>query len=87
VRGFLVGSLALIVLSVGVSAGTADKVLAGTGVLNAMLRRALAPNVAGLPRLAKPKTAAPASTPVTPGAPITITMPTPVPTTGPLTLV
>jgi hypothetical protein len=48
-RGFVVGSLALIVLYVVVQPGTADKAATGGNVLVSLLRRALSPQVAGIP--------------------------------------
>ena len=48
-RGFLVGSLALIVLYVAVQPGSAAKAQTGSNVLVSTLRRALSPQVAGLP--------------------------------------
>ena len=47
--GFLVGSLALIVLYVAVQPGTAGAAQAGGNVLVAGLRRALSADVAGIP--------------------------------------
>lgn len=83
-KGFIGGTLALVVLYVAVSPGTADKVTAGTGVLNAMLRRLLSPDVAGMPRLAGTGSSTTAAATPNPG---TVTTTTPVPTTGRLTLV
>lgn len=48
-KGFVAGSLALIVLYVVVQPGAADKAATGGNVLVSMLRRALSPQVAGLP--------------------------------------
>jgi hypothetical protein len=48
-RGFLAGSLALIVLYVAVQPGTASKAQTGGNVLVGLLRRALSPQIAGLP--------------------------------------
>lgn len=59
-RGFLTGSLALIVLYVGVQAGSAGKAEQASNVLVAGLRRLLSPNVAGIGSHAK--SATPAST-------------------------
>lgn len=53
-RGFLVGSLTLVVLEVLLRPGSASKVSAGSGVLAQLFQRALSPNVAGLPNRAKP---------------------------------
>lgn len=49
-RGFLTGSLALIVLYVAVQPGTAAKAETGSNVLVQLLNRALSPQVAGLPQ-------------------------------------
>lgn len=59
-RGFLVGSLALIVLYVAVQPGSAAKAQTGSNVLVSTLRRALSPQVAGLPNRAKPAPPPPA---------------------------
>ena len=48
-RGFLLGSLALIVLYVVVQPGTAKAAQAGGNVLVEGLRRALSADVAGIP--------------------------------------
>lgn len=48
-RGFVAGSLVLIVLYVALQPGTADKAEQGGNVLVGMLRRALSPEVAGVP--------------------------------------
>lgn len=49
-RGFLAGSLTLIVIYVAVQPGTSSKVEQGSGILVGMLRRALSPTVAGVPQ-------------------------------------
>lgn len=55
-RGFVVGSLALIVLSVAVGAGQASgsdrtgKLVQGLGVTQSLFNRLLSPNVAGIPQ-------------------------------------
>jgi hypothetical protein len=84
VKGFIGGTLLLIALSVAVTPGTADKVAAGTGLLNGMLRRLLSPTVAGLPRLKSGSASTTATATPSPGA---VTTTTPVPTTGRFTLV
>ena len=53
-RGFVVVSLALVVLSVAVSAGQptsarTDQLVAGLGLTNTLFRRLLDPTVAGIP--------------------------------------
>ena len=53
-RGFLAGSLALIVLYVVVQPGTAGKAATGGTVLVSALRRALSPQVAGVPNRGQP---------------------------------
>ncbi len=57
-RGFVGASLALIVLSVVVSAGQPDssrttKVVEGLGLSSALFRRLFSPTVAGIPQKAK----------------------------------
>jgi hypothetical protein len=49
-RGFFVGSLALIALYVGLKPGTAGKAEAGGNALVATMRRLLSPDVAGIPQ-------------------------------------
>lgn len=48
--GFALGSLALIALYVGLQPGAAAAAEAGGGVLVKSLRRALSPDVAGVPQ-------------------------------------
>lgn len=48
-RGFLVGSFALIVLYVAVQPGVAGKAAGGGNVLVTLLRHGLSPQVAGIP--------------------------------------
>ena len=52
-RGFLVGSMALIVLYVAVQPGTADKLGLGSNAVIALIRRGLSPQVAGIPDKSK----------------------------------
>jgi len=49
-RGFVVGSLALIALYVLVQPGTSAKVSGGLGLTQAIFNRILSPDVAGIPR-------------------------------------
>lgn len=49
-RGFLLGSLALIVLYTALQPGSAKAAAAGGGVLVSGLRRFLSPDVAGIPQ-------------------------------------
>jgi hypothetical protein len=48
-RGFAAGSLTLIVLYVLLQQGSADKVAGGGNLAAALIRRALSPEVAGVP--------------------------------------
>lgn len=48
-RGFFVGSLALIVIYTVVQKGASDKISSGGGALIGLARRALSPSVAGVP--------------------------------------
>lgn len=48
-RGFLVGSLGLIVLYVALQPNSASTVEKGSNVLTALLRRGLSADVAGIP--------------------------------------
>lgn len=48
-RGFLVGTLALVITYKLVQDKSAEKVAGGLGLLNTMFRRAMAPGVAGIP--------------------------------------
>lgn len=52
-RGFLLGSLTLIAIYVVVQPGTADKLGIGGNTLVALMRRAMSPNVAGIPDKSK----------------------------------
>lgn len=73
IRGFVAGSLALIVLYVVVQKGTGDKLATGGGVLSAGLNRLLSGDVAGMPRVKKATAAAPAADTI--AAPMTATKP------------
>lgn len=59
-RGFVVGSLALIVLYVVVQPGSASKLSTGSNVLSSSFARLLSPDAAGVPQR-KTKTATTAS--------------------------
>lgn len=73
-RGFLAGSLALIVLYVAVQPGNAAKAQTGSNTLVSLLRRALSPQVAGVPNRARNPAAPAAAQPsaVAPSKPGTI---------------
>jgi hypothetical protein len=60
VRGFVIGSLALVVLYVGAQPNSAAAAQTGAGLLVGMLRRLLSPDVAGIPQRAGTATTAPA---------------------------
>lgn len=51
-RGAIVGSLVLVIAYVGLQPGVAGKAAAGGGVITALLRRAMSPDVAGIPNRA-----------------------------------
>lgn len=57
-RGFLAGSLILIAIYVGLQPGSADKATQGGNALMALIRRGLAPDVAGIPDRSQPKSIA-----------------------------
>jgi hypothetical protein len=48
-RGFLVGTLVLVVIEVVLQPGAAGKATSGAGVVLSVIRRALSPGVAGVP--------------------------------------
>lgn len=53
--GFLFGSLVLIAIEVGLQPGVADKAVQGGGAVTALIKRALSPDVAGIPDKSQPK--------------------------------
>jgi hypothetical protein len=71
-RGFIAGSLTLIILQVALRTGSTDKLVAGNNALVTMFRRALASDVAGIPDKRKKKTTTGASTTPAPGTVITV---------------
>lgn len=62
-RGFITGTLTLVFLETLTRHANVDKASAGLGLLAQIMRRAMAADVAGIPKLNKPAPAPAAATP------------------------